>query len=133
MIPQQCRLKHDRDFEILFKEGKFVHGDFLTLKFWKIQPEKYPRRTYAHDELKIGFVAGLTVSKSAVKRNRIKRQMREAVRLLLKEERIEKNGYHLAFVAKRAMLGKEYGDIEKDILTSLRRAGLLRAPAPAGS
>lgn len=126
MLQQQNRLKHDRDFEILFKEGKFVNGEFTTLKYWKIQPEKYPRRIYAPDELKIGFVVGLKVSKSAVKRNRLKRQMREVVRLLLKDDRMVKGGYHLALVAKPNMIGKEYKDIERDIVFLLRRAGMLR-------
>lgn len=124
MIPRQYRLKHMKDFEILFKEGRFVGGELVTIKYWKVDPNKYERRRYTADDLKIGFVAGLKVSKSAVKRNRIKRQMREVVRLMLKENKI-KNGYMVAVIAKPAALGNVYQDFEKDITAVFKRAGLL--------
>ena len=125
MIPKEHRLKHMKDFDILFKEGRFVGGDLVTLKVWSINPEKYPRRKYNKDELKIGFVVGLKVNKSAVKRNRLKRQMREAVALLLKEEKI-KNGYMVAVIAKKEMLDKEYKEIEKEIIKTFKGARLLK-------
>ena len=113
-----------KDFEILFKEGRFFAGKFITAKIWKIDPEKYPRRKYNADDLKIGFVVGVKVSKSAVKRNRIKRQMREAVRLLLKDGKL-KTGFLISIMAKPNVLGVEYGEIEKDIRVMLERAGVL--------
>ena len=125
MIPKEHRLKHMKDFDILFKEGRFVGGDLVTLKVWSINPEKYPRRKYNKDELKIGFVVGLKVNKGAVKRNRLKRQMREAVALLLKEEKI-KNGYMVAVIAKKEMLEKEYKEIEKEIIKTFKGARLLK-------
>ena len=124
MLPRENRLKHMKDFDILFKEGKFVGGQFLTVKIWKIQPDKYPRRNYTVGDLKIGFVVGKKVHKSAVKRNRIKRQMREVVRLLLKENKL-KIGYHVAFIAKPEILEKEYGEIEKDVVVVLQKVGAL--------
>ncbi len=114
-----------KDFDILFKEGRFVGGRFLTVKYWAIEPEKYPKREYNTNDLKIGFVVGKKVHKSAVKRNRIKRQMREVVRLLLKENKL-KIGYHLAFLAKPEIVGVEYGEIEKDILGVLKRSEILK-------
>jgi ribonuclease P protein component len=114
-----------KDFEILFKEGQFVNGALVTAKVWKFNPEKYPRRKYSLDDLKIGFVVGLKVSKSAVKRNRAKRQMREVVRLLLKDGKV-KTGFMIALVAKPAILEKEYDDIEKDVVGVLKRAGVFK-------
>jgi ribonuclease P protein component len=125
MLPKQYRLKHMKDFEILFKEGWFFGGELVTAKVWRVVPEKYPRRDYTQNDLKIGFVVGKKVSKSAVKRNRIKRKMREVVRLLLKEKKI-KSGYMIAIVAKPLILAKKYEEIEKDITLVLRRAGVLR-------
>ena len=55
MLPKEYRLKRMKDFEILFKEGWFVNDEFLTAKIWKITPEKYPKRDYKEDDLKIGF------------------------------------------------------------------------------
>lgn len=124
MLKPENRLRKMKDFDILFKEGRFVGGQFITLKIWKIETDKYPRRKYEEGELRIGFVVGLKISKKAVERNRIKRQMREIVRLLLKDDRI-KTGYHMAIVTKSAVLGHDYKEIEADILSVLKRAGVL--------
>lgn len=124
MIPRANRLKHMKDFEILFNEGRFVGGALVNAKVWKIDPEKHPRRDYAADDLKIGFLVGKKVHKGAVRRNRLKRQMREVVRLLLKEEKL-KSGFMVALMAKQEMLGKEYKEIEKDIHAALERAKIL--------
>jgi len=113
-----------KDFDILFKEGRFVNGELLSVRVWRVNPSKYPRRKYEADDLKIGFLVGKKVHKGAVKRNRIKRQMREVIGSLLKKGSMKK-GYHLALVAKPVIFGKEYKDTEKDILSLLKRAGVL--------
>lgn len=123
MLPKHFRLTYDRDFDTLWKEGKFVNGALVTMKYWKIDSAKYPRRAYAADDLRIAFVVGLKVSKRAVDRNRLKRQMREAVRLMLKDSRV-KRGYLMAFVAKSGMVGKEYREIEEEMIRVLKRAQL---------
>jgi len=113
-----------KDFEILMKEGRFVNGNFLNAKIWKIEPDKYPRRKYTVDDLHIGFAVGLGVSKKAVVRNRVKRQLREIVRLLLKDEKI-KHGYHVLVMAKKEIVGKEYNEIKTETEILLKRCGLL--------
>lgn len=123
MLPQEFRLKHTRDFDTVWKDGVFVNGALITMKYWNIRPERFPRRAYRPDDLRIGFAVGVKISKKAVERNRLKRQMREAVRLLLKDGCI-KHGFLVAFVAKPAMLGAEYREIEKEMMTVLKRAGL---------
>ena len=124
MLPRQHRLKHMKDFEILFREGRFVGGDLVTAKVWQIDPDKYPRRKYSTEDLKIGFVVSTKVSKSAVKRNRAKRQMREVVRLLLKEDKV-KSGFMIAIMAKGNMLGVDYKEIEKSVVGLLKKSGTL--------
>jgi ribonuclease P protein component len=124
MLPPKYRLRHMKDWKILFDEGRFVGGDFITLKIWKIDPEKYPRRKYSPQDLMIGFAVGTKIHKSAVKRNRIKRQMREVVRLLLKENKVE-NGYIVSVLAKPSILNKDYPEIEKEILALFKKTKLL--------
>jgi len=119
MLPAQHRLTKMKDIKILVKEGRFVGGKFLNAKIWKIEPEKYPRRKYTTDDLRIGFAVGLGVSKKAVVRNRIKRQLREIVRLLLKEEKI-RHGHHVLVMVKSVIVGKEYGEIEREVERVLR-------------
>lgn len=110
-----------KDYEILFEEGKFVNGKLLGAKVWKIDPKKYEKRAYSSENLLIGFVVSTKVSKNAVKRNRLKRQMREVVRLLLKDGGMKK-GYMIAFIARAEMFGKEYEEIQKDMIGILKKA-----------
>lgn len=124
MLPPAYRLRRLKDFEILYREGRFVPGRLIQAKVWRIEPNKYPRRAYSSDDLLIGFVVSTKVSKSAVKRNRVKRQMREAVRLLLKESKI-KPGYMIALMAKPEMVGREYGEIEAEIMSVLRQSRVM--------
>ncbi len=124
MLPSEYRLTRVKDFEILFKEGFFVGAAHVTAKLWRFEPEKYPRRNYKTDDLKIGFIVGKKISKRAVDRNRIKRQMREVVRLLVKDNKV-RSGYMIAFSAKPNSLGLNYSEFEKDIISILNRAHVL--------
>lgn len=99
-------------------------GKLLNLKVWKIDPVAYPKRLYTGDELKFSFVVGVKIEKRAVGRNRLKRQMREVVRLLLKDGALTP-GFFVLVMAKKEMVGCEYAEIEKDILATLRRVGLI--------
>lgn len=124
MLPRQYRLKHMKDWDILFKEGSFVNGELITLKVWKIDEDTYPKRGYTTDDLKIGFVVSKKVEKSAVKRNRIKRQMREVVRLLLKEGKLSA-GYMVGMMTKPQIIGKDYEAIAHDVTKTLKKVKLL--------
>lgn len=124
MLPRENRLTKMKDFEILFKEGRFFSAPLLQAKVWKIDPNKYPRRKYSLEDLKIGFTVGLKIDKRAVVRNRLKRQMREIVRLLLKSDKL-KSGLMLLLIAKKEMIGKEYGEIEKSVTEVLRKSNVL--------
>ncbi len=125
MIPKQNRLKKMKDFDILFKQGNFVPGDLVNVKKWKIAPEKYPKRECSKQDLKIGFVVGTKIHKGAVKRNRIKRQMRAVVRELLVKEKI-KSGYMLAIMAKPEILGQNYINIKESIEKVLKRGKIMK-------
>ncbi len=125
MLPQPNRLRKMKDIEILMKEGRFVGGDLANAKVWWVNPDKYPRREYKKTDLLIGFAVGKKVHKGAVKRNRIKRQMREVVRLLLKENRV-KAGVMVLLIAKSDIVGASYRDIESSIVSTLKKARLLQ-------
>jgi len=124
MLQKQNRLKKMKDIDILMKEGRFVGGNLANAKVWWVDPSKYPRRKYKKEDILIGFAVGKKVHKGAVKRNRIKRQMREVVRLLLKENKI-KPGAMVLLIAKGNIVGKSYGEIEKSIVSTLKNARLL--------
>lgn len=81
-------------------------------------PEKFEK------QLKLAITVGLKVSKKAVKRNAIKRQTSEVVRLLMQDPGL-KNGYYLMIVAKPTVLTAEYADISQEINFLLKKSGVL--------
>ncbi len=113
-----------KDFDILFDEGCFVGGQYVTMKIWKIDQEKYPRREYSAEDLKIGFVVSKKVHKSAVKRNTLKRKMREVVRLMMKDQQLN-SGFLIALMAKPAMFGAPFEEIQADVERLFQKAKIL--------
>ncbi len=125
MLPRPNRLTRTRDFELLFAQGRFAGGAFVTLKFWKIDPNFEPKRELKADDLKIGILVSKKVSKRAVIRNRLKRQVREIVRLLHRDGRIPV-GYLLVFSVKVEAKDQEYVILEADVHGVLKRTRLLQ-------
>jgi len=124
MIPRQNRLKHMKDFEVLSREGRFFSDTLVTSKVVRIVPELFPRRDYTEANLLFGFVVSKKIEKSAVRRNRAKRQIREAVRLFLKEKKC-KNGYVVVIMAKKEIFGKEFTEIQRSVENVLHKAGVV--------
>lgn len=118
-----------RDFNLLMDHGSWINGGLLTLKVLDLAknkvhfPKKEDPEAFAK-QFKVAFTVGLKVSKGAVVRNRIKRQMREVVRLLLKDK-VLAPGYYLLFVAKPAIVDKEYAAISQEMHSLLKKARVL--------
>jgi len=119
MIPKENRLTKIRDFNLLFKHGAYVIGQLLDLKLLKLAkildylPKKEDPKDFV-SQLRIGVSVGIKISKKAVERNRIKRQIREVLRLALQKKEIVP-GYYLLFIAKKDIIGKKYFEIEKEV------------------
>lgn len=132
MLQPQNRLKKVRDFNLLMKNGKWINGQFLDVKILSLKhlpDKKLPKRVGRQEfitQLKIAFTVGVKIDKRAVVRNRLRRQIREAVRLLIKEKKIP-SGYYVLFVARAGIRSKEYAEISKEIRELLLKAGLLEA------
>ncbi len=128
MLQSDNRLTKVRDFNLVMKYGRWANGQFLDLKYLRlaqIQPY-FPKKEDPEkfkNQLKLAFTVGIKISKSAVKRNRIKRQMREVIRLLIKGGRL-REGHHLLFVARKTILDKSYAEISGEIELLLKRATL---------
>ena len=103
MLPKDYRLKKRSAFSATYRTGKSLHKDGLTMFIGKEKENDYPT--------KIGFVVSKKIHKRAVKRNRIKRLMRETCRLLIKEEKVPNKYMSVIFVASSRMLGKSFSEV----------------------
>lgn len=131
MLQPENRLTKVRDFNLLMKQGRWLKGDFIDLRYShleKISEEFLPKRIEPSEfrkQLKIAFTVGLKVDKRAVVRNRLKRQLREVVRLLVKEHAI-RTGNYILFVARKEMIGKSYEAIQHEVVRLLSLARVIR-------
>ncbi len=112
MLPKENRLVRKPDFEKVKEKGeKFQSHLFGLLVF----PNE-------EDVSRFGFVISTKLSKKAVKRNRVKRILREQVRLSLPKI---KNGFDVIFLGKKALLEVSYKEIGKEIKRLFKKSGLL--------
>ncbi|WP_009631825.1 ribonuclease P protein component [Synechocystis sp. PCC 7509] len=79
-LPKVNRLKNRHDFQTLFREGSRLKSSHLTLRALRMQTIPVKGVVNA---TRIGISISTKVSKRAVIRNRIKRQLRAAFRSLL--------------------------------------------------
>jgi len=111
MLPRKYKLKRDNDFKKVFKQGRYSQGSFIRIKFLK-------------NGLKISrfaFVVGLKISKKAVQRNRVRRQLEEVVRLAFDQI---KTGFDLVILVEPDIIKKDYQAIEQEMISLLERAKL---------
>ena len=108
MLPREFRLKKRNAFSATYRTGKSFHKDGLTVFCGRVKKDDLPTR--------IGFVVSKKIHKRAVKRNRIKRLMRESVRLLIKSNpNFDTKYMSLIFVASAQLLNKNFNDVDKRI------------------
>lgn len=113
MLPKQYRLKKKSAFNATYKVKNSSHKGGVTLFAGILKKEDYPT--------KVGFVVSKKVHKRAVKRNRLKRLMRESYRILLKENNLGESQKYmsLVFVGTDRALGKSFAQIKSSIKTML--------------
>lgn len=105
MLPKENRLKNKYAFKATYRLKNFHYKSGITLNVGKLNNSQTP--------VKIGFVVSKKTHKRAVKRNRLKRLMRESVRLYLKENNDSLNKYlSLIFTANSSALNKDFKEID---------------------
>jgi len=107
------RLSKKKDFETVFKTGKTAKANFLCIKF---KENKFPYSRF-------GFIVSKKVTKKASGRNLIKRRLRNCLRLKISKI---KEGFDAIIIAKPVIFGKKYREIETEIDSLLKSAGLLK-------
>ncbi len=106
MLPKQFRLKNKAAFAATYRIKNSFHKGGITLFAGKKKKDEVPTRA--------GFVVSKKTHKRSVKRNRLKRLMRESYRLLLKSNNTgAANQYmSLIFVGGERALGKSMNEIQ---------------------
>lgn len=113
MLPRVNRLKKKKDFERVFKRGTGFKEDFL---FIKIIPNHLKVSRF-------GFIVGEKVSKKATLRNKVKRRLREIVRVRLSKI---KTGFDLALVVEPGLENKKFQEIENLIDKLFKKAKIYK-------
>ena len=117
MLKKQYRLKNRKAFDATYNLHQVVSNSDLVLYVGK-------QKTQADIETKYAFVVSKKYHKRAVKRNRIKRLMRESVRLILKNNQFPKLDNYLSciFMPKTTALDKNFAQIDQSVKELIERA-----------
>ncbi len=117
MLSKLNRLKKKKDIERVFKQGKGFKEDFLILKVVKNNLKNS----------RFAFVISQKVSKKATLRNKIRRRLRELVRLKIRDI---KKGIDLIILAAPGLETKDFWEIEEALNKLFAKAGIYSTTNP---
>ncbi|MDP3013486.1 MAG: ribonuclease P protein component [Candidatus Subteraquimicrobiales bacterium] len=107
------RLSSSKEFDRIYKKGSSVANELLVLRFFKRKDDQ---------QSKLGIITTRRIG-AAILRNRARRLIREAYRKHADEVN---DGYDLAIVPRRTIIGKKLCEVEEALLRLLGRAGLIK-------
>jgi ribonuclease P protein component len=107
---RKYRLRCSSDFQQVRQHGKFYASPIMVLAFLRNEL----------DHSRFGFVVSKRLGK-AVQRNKVKRQMREAIRLQIGQI---KPGFDLVLIARQQICEARYQEIEQTLQHLLKKSGL---------
>ncbi len=113
MLKKVHRLTKQKDFDYVFKRGRASYSKILGIKTAKNNL----------DYNRFGMMVSNKVSKKAVERNKIKRQLRAVVKLALNNL---KSGYDCVIITSPSILGKSYAEIEVTVNKSFSKLHLYK-------
>ena len=129
-FPRESRLLRHADFDLVYREGKRHFSPLMTV-FYRTRSE------VGTGKAGTGLRIGLTVSKAlggAVDRNRLRRRMREAIRMV---RPLDAPALDVVMNPKRAVLKAEFAVIAQEVLrafeTVLRKSGPSSGASSAGT
>ena len=111
MKSQISSLKKQKDFKSIIK-GKKINNQYLTIFFRKLSDK-------SNKNLNISFVTQKKLG-NAVKRNKVKRVLRQIMMQILKISKIDLN-YSYLFIAKKSLLEEKYEKIKETLFIELNK------------
>lgn len=112
MFKRENRLRKQNDFDRVFKKGKSSYDKILGVKF--VLNEQAENR--------YGVIVSTKISKKAVKRNRLKRQIREAVKAVEPDLR---KGLDIVVIVLPGASDKDYRELKASLENHLQKLKLL--------
>lgn len=113
MLDKKNRIRLNKEFDQIFKTGQSFYGKAFGVKIIKTSNEK----------TRLGLLVGTKISKKAVIRNKIKRQIREIVRAELP---LLKESYDLAVIALPSSVESDFSFLKADLQTTFKKLRLYR-------
>jgi len=112
MLKKEFRIRKRKEFDLIFTKGRKIKTRFLLIIFLK----------NSLSLSRFGFIVSSKVSKKAVVRNKIKRRLREIIRLNL--SRI-KSGYDFIIIASPFAKEVDFQNLKEDLEKALSKNKLL--------
>lgn len=116
MLKKKFRLKNEKAFSATFRLRNCKSNEFLTLYVGKEKSdEKIPT--------KAGFVVSKKIHKRAVKRNKIKRRLREIYISAVKNHAADKlqKSLSLIFIARGKALDADFSELNSAVLDLMQK------------
>lgn len=114
MLPRKHRLPLRTELKRVKKKGTLIQGRLFSLLV-SHQPKK-------NQLSRFGFIISTKIHKKAVKRNRVKRLLNEAILGLMPKIKL---GFDAIFLAKKKIIGADLKEIEREVKKLFAKAGMV--------